>query len=121
MAELYLKFLNLLKALNEPILEDKNNGCLQLLQRICAQAFISKNLNSVNEVIAWKELGSQASLHKRLHELVSLDLVTLDTHKTDGRIKIVTPTMQAKKLFRQLDKIMSNTLMSNIKSTKDKK
>ena len=110
MPELYLRFLNLLKGLDEPIFEDKNNGCLQLLQSICVQAFISKNLFTVNEVIAWKELGSQASLHKRLHDLIELDLISLDAHKTDGRIKIVTPTAKAKKIFKQLDKMMSNTM-----------
>ena len=117
MSEIYLRFLNLLKALNEPIFEDKNNGCLQLLQRIFTQAFISQNLFTVNEVIAWKELGSQASLHKRLHELVNLGLVTLDSHITDGRIKIVTPTAKAKQLFKKLDKIMKNTLSSKVKSS----
>ncbi len=110
MPELYLKFLNFMNALDEPIFEDKKNGCWQLLQRICSQAFISKNFYTVNEVIGWKELGSQASLHKRLHELASLNLVTLDTHQTDGRIKIVTPTAQARKLFKKLDKIMLNAV-----------
>lgn len=121
MPEIYLRFLNLLKALDEPIFEDKNNGCLQLLQRICMQAFVSKNFFTVNEVIAWKELGSQASLHKRLHELVELDLVTLEAHVTDGRIKIVTPTAKAKKLFKQLDKIMSSTLKTKLETATVKK
>lgn len=116
MPELYLRFLNLLKGLDEPIFADKNNGCLQLLQRICVQAFISKNLFTVNEVIAWKELGSQASLHKRLHDLIELELITPEAHQTDGRIKIVTPTAKAKKLFKQLDKMMSSALVAGMKS-----
>lgn len=111
----YLRFLNLLKALDEPIFEDKNNGCLQLLQQICIQAYISKKLCTVNEVIAWKELGSQASLHKRLHSLVELNLVSLDPHELDGRIKIVTPTAKAKKIFKQLDKMMSKIMTSEMK------
>lgn len=106
----YLRFLNLLNALDEPIFQDKNSGSLQLLQQICIQAFISDKLCTVNEVIAWKSLGSQASLHKRLHHLVELDLISLDPHKHDGRIKMVTPTAKAKKLFKQIDKIMSKTM-----------
>ena len=113
MSDLYLKFFNLLKAIDEPIFDEKNNGCLQLLQKICAQAFVQKILSTVNEVIGWKKLGSQASLHKRLHELVELELITLESHPTDGRIKIVTPTIKAKRLFKQLDKLMSNTVISN--------
>lgn len=114
MSELYLKFFNLLKAIDEPIFEDKNNSCLQLLQKICAQAFILKTFCTVNEVIAWKKLGSQASLHKRLHELVDLELITLDSHPTDGRIKIVKPTLKAKRLFKKLDGLMSKTVISNV-------
>jgi DNA-binding MarR family transcriptional regulator len=109
MPEIYLRFLNLLKALDEPIFEDKNNGCLQLLQKICIESFLTNKSSTVNEVISWKLLGSQASLHKRLHELVELGLITLDPHPTDGRIKIVTPTSKAKKLFKQLDKMMATT------------
>lgn len=114
MQDHYLKFLNLLRALDEPIFQDKNNGCLQLLQHICIQAYISQKHYTVNEVIAWKELGSQASLHKRLHELVELGMLTLNPHETDGRIKVVTPTPKAKKLFKQLDKIMSKTVATAI-------
>lgn len=117
MNDQYLRFLNLLKALDEPIFEDKNNGSLQLLQQICIQAYISKKLSTVNEVIAWKSLGSQASLHKRLHNLVELELITLDPHPVDGRIKIVTPTTRAKKLFKQLDKMMSKSLTSDFNPT----
>ena len=112
MNDQYLRFLNLIKALNEPIFEEKNNGCLQLLQQICIEAYVSKKLSTVNEVIAWKTLGSQASLHKRLHNLVELGLISLDPHPIDGRIKIVTPSGKAKKLFKQLDKMMSKTLTS---------
>jgi hypothetical protein len=110
MPEFYLKFLNLLKALDEPIFEDRNNGSLQLLQRICKEAYLNKHFFTVNEVIVWKELGSQASLHKRLHELVDHELVLLARQESDARIKIVKPTPKAKKLFAQLDRLMVKAL-----------
>lgn len=112
MPELYFRFLNLLKAIDDPIFNDRNNGALQLLQHICNGAFLKNETYTVNEVIGWKELGSQASLHKRLHELVDQGLLSLTRHSTDARVKIVTPTAKAKKLFNQLDKIMKKTIQS---------
>ena len=112
MPELYFRFLNLMKAIDDPILNDRNNGALQLLQHICNGAFLDNRTFTVNEVIGWKELGSQASLHKRLHELVDQDMLLLTRHDTDARIKLVTPTSKAKKLFSQLDKLLKKTTQS---------
>jgi len=112
MTEFYLRFFNLVKALDEEILEDKNNNRLRLLKRICVETWIKKNALTVNEVIAWSDHGSQSTLHKRLHDLVELGLVTLEYHQSDARVKTVQPTEKALKLFNKLDQLMMQTVAS---------
>ncbi len=112
MTHFYLRFFNLLHALNEEILEDKNNNRLRLLMKICSEAYIKNNLLTVNQVLAWTDHGSQSTLHKRLHELVELGQVTLEYHQSDARVKWVQPTKKALALFDKLDQLMIQTVAS---------
>jgi hypothetical protein len=109
MAEEYLRFLNLLKAVDGPLRQTMDAGCTKLLETICIEAFLHKRYYNVNELIGMRDLGSQASIHKRLHTLVDKGYATLET-QNDARIKKVIPTKDAKKLFVQLNKVMLSVI-----------
>jgi DNA-binding MarR family transcriptional regulator len=50
-------------------------------------------------------LGSQATIHKRLHKLIEDGLLELIVQE-DCRVKKVLPTAKANKLFNRLNKLM---------------
>lgn len=109
MAEEYLRFLNLLKALDGPIHNGLDAACTKVLEAICIEAFLNKKHYYVNELIGMRTLGSQASIHKRLHTLVDRGYVVLEIQE-DARIKKVVPTREAKRLYTQLNKAMLSVL-----------
>lgn len=111
MSEEYLRFLNLLNALDGPLHHDLDTNCTKLLETICIDAYLNKKKHSVNELLNMRALGSQASIHKRLHTLVDKNYVTLEIQE-DARIKKVTPTKEAKKFFSRAN----NLLISIFKS-----
>jgi DNA-binding MarR family transcriptional regulator len=104
MAEEYLRFLNLLKALDGPLTTKLDSASLKLLETISIEAVLNKNHFTVNELLSMKALGSQASIHKKLHALVDGGYVTLEVQE-DARIKKVVPTKETKKLFSQVNKL----------------
>jgi len=103
----YFRFLNLLRAIDEPFVFDKDQGNMQLLEAICSHKKLNDKYFTVNEVLLLKTLGSQATLHKRVHKLAYAGLVTLEV-QGDARVKHVVPTSHALKLFRQIDKLLIN-------------
>lgn len=109
MAEEYLRFLNLLKALDGPLTRTLDAPSLKLLETICIEATLNQKYFNVNELLMMKELGSQASIHKKLHSLVDTGYVTLEIQE-DARVKKVVPTKEAKKLFSQVNKLFISVL-----------
>ncbi len=88
-------FLNLIDALDR-----MNPGhaldCLeiQLLEYIM-QATLEQRILLVGDLISLQQYGSQATLHGRLKNLVTLGYVKLLADKTDARKKSVIPTKLA--------------------------
>lgn len=70
---------------------------------------------SVNEVISIQELGSPATLFKKLTKLRHSNLVY--THMKDGdkRSKYLYPTLKARTHFDALSKIMLNVTLESLK------
>ncbi len=109
MAEEYLRFLNLLKALDGPLHRELDSGCTKLLETICIQAYLHGHYYNVNELISMRALGSQASIHKRLHSLVECGYIELEVQE-DARVKKVIPTKEAKKRISQVNKLFVSVL-----------
>jgi|DEB19_MinimDraft_2_1074335.scaffolds.fasta_scaffold61793_1 DNA-binding MarR family transcriptional regulator len=106
MPEEYLRFLNLLKALEGANSQQIDDACKKLLEVIALEAFLHNKYFTVNDLISLRTLGSPASIHKRLHFLVDKGYVQLVTQTNDARVKKVIPTSQAAKRFSQISKLM---------------
>lgn len=113
MAEEYLRFLNLLKALDGPLHRELDSGCTKLLETICIQAYLHGHYYNVNELISMRALGSQASIHKRLHSLVERGYIELEVQE-DARVKKVIPTKEAKKRMSQVNKLMLSIINQKV-------
>lgn len=106
MSEEYLRFVNLLKALEGSNTQQIDDTCKKLLEVIAVEAFLNQKYFTVNDLLGIRTLGSPASIHKRLHILVDRGYVQLMTQINDARVKKVIPTSQAAKRFSQISKIM---------------
>lgn len=111
MKDAYFRFINIIRALDGPIVPAVDPSCIPLLEKICSDLAIHNKSYMVNELLAMKFLGSQATIHKKLHLLVDNGFVDL-VPQTDGRLKMVSPTKKANKLFAQLDKLILKSLKS---------
>ena len=111
MAEQYLQFLRLLKALDIPLTRELDAPSLKLLEIVSIEAFLNQKHFSVNELLAMKDIGSQASIHKKLHALVDAGYVMLEIQE-DARVKKIVPTKMAKKHFDQVNKLLISVAKS---------
>lgn len=100
----YLRFLNLLKALDNPSAKALDATSRKLLEIISIEAALHQRHFTVNELLAMKDIGSQASIHKKLHSLVQDGYITLETQE-DARVKRALPTKQANKFFSEINKL----------------
>jgi hypothetical protein len=103
----YLRFLQLAKAIqNLPdgqILDANENA---LLEAIAVRWYEQKPM-TVREAIALSELGSPATLHKRITRLRSKDLVQAFNQPDDKRAKYLIPTEKTLTLFNDYGKKMT--------------
>jgi DNA-binding MarR family transcriptional regulator len=67
----------------------------------------------VGDLISLSELGSQATLHGRIKNLVVMGYVKLNEDKADGRKKFVTPAAKALRHYEQLSACLEKALRSN--------
>lgn len=92
LAEAYLSFLKLTSALEEmPGFEEFDANHKALFEVVVMHWSQGKPL-TVKDTIGQTALGSPATLHKRLQNLIAQDLVTSDRLETDIRSKSVSPT-----------------------------
>jgi DNA-binding MarR family transcriptional regulator len=108
----YIRFLNLIDALDR-----MNPGRsldyieIQLLEYIMQQDARKIPL-LVGDIIAMSRLGSQATLHGRLKNLVAMGYIKLVEDKNDARKKSVTPSKLAVKYVQ----FMSDCLEKSLKN-----
>ena len=110
MNNLYIRFLNTVDALG------RANPCrsldgveTQLLEYILLATDKNQTL-LVGDLIRLSELGSQATLHGRIKNLVVLGYLKLTVDKEDGRKKFVTPTKLAFKYVQFLSECIELSL-----------
>ena len=111
MPNAYIRFLNLIDALDRinPG-RSLDNIEIQMLEHIIQQQARNHKL-LVGDMIAMSHLGSQATLHGRLKNLVAMGYIKLVEDKNDARRKAVAPT----KLVTKYVQFMSDCLEKSLK------
>jgi len=103
----YLRFLQLSKAIQNlpdaPLLDANENA---LLEAIALRWFEQKPM-TVREAIGLSNLGSPATLHKRITRLRNRDLVQTFSQTDDKRAKFLIPTEKSLGMFNDYGKKMS--------------
>ena len=108
----YIRFLNYLDSLARINSGKKLDSTEeQLLNRITLANSQGKDL-LVGDLISLSELGSQATLHGRIKNLVAMGYVKLNEDKEDGRKKFVIPTAKALKHYEHLSACIEKALKS---------
>ena len=106
----YIRFLNCLDALDRMNPGKKLDATEeQLLNQVILAATQGKDL-LVGDLISMSELGSQATLHGRIKNLVVMGYVKLNEDKVDGRKKFVTPTAKALKYYEHLSACLEKAM-----------
>jgi DNA-binding MarR family transcriptional regulator len=103
----YLRFLQLAKAIqglpDAPLLDANENA---LLEAIALRWFENKPM-TVREAIGISQLGSPATLHKRITRLRNRDLVQTFNQPDDKRAKYLIPTDKSIAMFKDFGKKMN--------------
>jgi DNA-binding MarR family transcriptional regulator len=110
MSNLYIRFLNTLDALgraNPSRALDSTE--IQLLEHILLAADKGQTI-LVGDLIHLSQLGSQATLHGRIKNLIVLGYVKLVADKVDGRKKSAVPTKLAQKYVQFLSDCIEASL-----------
>jgi DNA-binding MarR family transcriptional regulator len=81
----------------------------KLLNKITVAAIQGEEL-LVGDLISLRELGSQATLHGRIKNLVVMGYIKLNEDKVDGRRKFVTLTAKAIKHYEHLSTCLEKAL-----------
>jgi hypothetical protein len=107
----YLRFLNLIDTLDH-INPGKKLDAIEkgLLDKIVSAAH-SKQAILVGDLISLSELGSQATLHGRLKNLIAMGYIKMGSND-DGRKKEVLPTKLAIKRYEDISKCLEKALKS---------
>jgi DNA-binding MarR family transcriptional regulator len=109
----YIRFLNTIDSLDRINPTKKLDSTEeQLLNKITLAATQGHNL-LVGDLISLSELGSQATLHGRIKNLVVMGYVKLNEDKSDGRKKSVAPTAKALKHYDNLSACLEKALKSS--------
>lgn len=108
----YLRFLQLAKAIQNlpdaPLLDANENA---LLEAIALRWFEQKPM-TVREAIGLSNLGSPATLHKRITRLRNRDLVQTYSQADDKRAKFLVPTEKSLAMFNDYGNKMNVALTS---------
>jgi len=109
----YIRFLNFMDGLDRISPGKKLDATEeQLLNRIALGAS-QGNVLLVGDLISLRELGSQATLHGRIQNLVAMGYVKLNEDKADARRKQVIPTVKAMKHYEDLSACLEKALKSS--------
>ena len=106
LAAAYLRFLQLarvVQALPEGAEMDANESAL--LEAVVLRWYEQKPM-TVREAISLTELGSPATLHKRVTRLRQKDMLAAQSEPDDRRAKFLMPTAKALAYFERLGRSM---------------
>ena len=113
MQDAYIRFLNLLDSLDRINPGKKLDSTEEQLLNYITLANSQGRTLLVGDLISLSELGSQATLHGRIKNLVAMGYVKLGEDKADGRRKFVIPTAKAAKHYEGLSACLEKALKSS--------
>jgi hypothetical protein len=109
MANSYLRFLHLADTLINPNEKPLDSLSKDILEHISKDIVLNKGKIVVGDILMLSQLGSQATLHKRLHALVDDGYLKLKS-TNDGRVKQIELTKKANKYFAGLSQALEKAV-----------
>ena len=109
-SRIYLRFLNLLEAVEQsPDLPQMDLECKKLLEIVAVRAQASQPL-TVTEAMALDHIASPATIHRKLDQLKELKLIDSVYQGENKRTKYMMPSTKAIQYFDLMGKLMVKTL-----------
>ena len=109
MTNSYLRFLHLADTLINPNDKPLDSLSKDILEHISKHIFLNKGKIVIGDILMLSQLGSQATLHKRLHALVDDGYLKLKS-TNDGRVKQIELTKKANKYFAGLSQALEKAV-----------
>lgn len=109
MTNSYLRFLHLADTLIKPNEKPLDSLSRDILEYISKHIVLNKGKIVVGDILTLSQLGSQATLHKRLHALVDEGYLKLKS-TNDGRVKQIELTKKANKYFAELSQALEKAV-----------
>lgn len=103
---LYLRFRTLLDSIKELPTTYVMTPDLETLLAVIGNAWQAGNPYPVRKLLIREELGSPATIHKRIHQLKSAGFVDFEALERDSRVRLVVPTERALRHFVEHAKII---------------
>jgi hypothetical protein len=98
----YINFLNLLKAIDTSPVDAQLDSTAKLILEEIAIGVSNDKLLTVSDVMNLKQLGSPATLHRKLDLLLNVKLVEATFKGTNRRTKYIDLTASGKAYFDRL-------------------
>lgn len=103
---LYLRFRSLLDSLKDLPSAAAMTPELDTLLAVIGNAWQAGKPYPVRKLLILEELGSPATIHKRIHQLKDAGFVNFETLERDSRVRLVVPTEQALRHFAEHAKVI---------------
>lgn len=102
----YIRFLNFVNAVDERDTGKKLDNIEEQLLNQVMLAFSQGREVLVGDLLKMSNIGSQATLHGRVKNLIKFDYVKQVTDASDGRKKKLIPAKQALKHYAKLSSLI---------------
>ena len=109
MTNSYLRFLRLADTLTKSSEKPIDALSKDILEYISKNMSLNKSKFVVGDILTLSHLGSQATLHKRLHSLVDDGYLKLKP-TADGRVKQIELTKKTNKYFADLSQALEKAI-----------
>jgi DNA-binding MarR family transcriptional regulator len=106
MKSAYLKFLTLReKLIGNSFDAEVDSDCQKILERIVILNAKDESI-MVSDVLAYSDIGSYATLHKKLKTLIELGYIDVVRVEDEHRVKYLVPSKKSEKVFATLGKLI---------------
>ena len=103
----YINFLNLIKSISNNDIDK-----LDVETRVFLDEIATRHHNcidfTVGEAISLSQLGSTATLHRRISNLLNLNLISLEYKGTNRRTKYIKLTLRSVQYYEDLAKLLKD-------------
>jgi DNA-binding HxlR family transcriptional regulator len=105
----YINFLNFVKALEPSVEIDQIDVTSKLILDEIAIGVAKEKPMTVSEIMGLKDLGSPATLHRKLNTLIDAHMVNAVFHGNNRRTKYMALTKEGESYFRRLSDAIQMT------------